>query len=383
MKKMQRVGIVGYYQVKLNSDANYGRYEMIFEAVRGAIDSAGLKKKDITTVISCTNDYYDGRTISNAFTVEVGGGYMADESKVEMDGAHAVLYGLMRILSGNHKLALVWGGSMASCFPYHSARLFETDPTWERPVAYVNDITSSGLQMRAYMEKFGVSAEDIAKIAVKNRKNAAKNPLALAEAQNPNITSKEVLESEIYADPVTELMVAQPCDGVAALLLAPEQQALKITENPVWITGVGYNQDTYYLGDRDLSICKSMELAGKMAYNAAGVKDPKTEIDVVELFEAYAHEELIFSEALGLSEKGKGANLNSATDGDLPINPSGGAIGGNPPCGTGLIRIIEAAKQIKGEANGYQVNEVKKAIASGQIGMCAQNNIVYILEGGN
>ena len=383
MKKMQRVGIVGYYQVKLDSDANYGRYEMIFEAVRGAIDSAGLKKKDITTVISCTNDYYDGRTISNAFTVEVGGGYMADESKVEMDGAHAVLYGLMRILSGNHKLALVWGGSMASCFPYHSTRLFETDPVWERPVAYVNDISSSGLQMRAYMEKFGVSAEDIAKIAVKNRKNAAKNPLALAEAQNPNITSKEVLESEIYADPVTELMIAQPCDGVAALLLAPEKQALKITENPVWITGVGYNQDTYYLGDRDLSICKSMELAGKMAYNAAGVKDPKTEIDVAELFEAYAHEELIFSEALGLSEKGKGANLNSATDGDLPINPSGGAIGGNPPCGTGLIRIIEAAKQIKGEANGYQVNEVKKAIASGQIGMCAQNNIVYILEGGN
>lgn len=380
---MQKVGIVGYNQVKLSSDANYGRYEMIFEAVRGAIDDAGLKKKDVTTVISCTNDYYEGRTISNAFTVEVGGAYMTDESKVEMDGAHAVLYGLMRILSGNHKLAVVWGGSMASCFPYHSTRLFETDPTWERPVAYVNDITSSGFQMRAYMEKFGVSAEDIAEIAIKNRKNAAKNPLALAEAQNPNITAKDVLESKIYADPVTELMVAQPCDGVAALLLAPEQQALKITENPVWITGVGYSQDTYYLGDRDLSLCKSMELAGKMAFNAAGIKDPKTEIDIAELFEAYAHEELIFSEALGFSEMGKGATLNSAIDGDLPINPSGGAIGGNPPCGTGLIRIIEAAKQIKGEANGYQVNEVKKAIASGQIGMCAQNNIVYVLEGGN
>ena len=69
---MERVGIVGYNQVKLYSDANYGRYEMIFEAVRGAIDKAGLKKKDITTVISCTNDYYDGRTISNCFTVEVG-----------------------------------------------------------------------------------------------------------------------------------------------------------------------------------------------------------------------------------------------------------------------------------------------------------------------
>ena len=380
---MEKVGIVGYNQVKLYSDANYGRYEMIFEAVRGALDDAGLKKKDITTVISCTNDYYDGRTISNCWTVEVGGGYMADESKVEMDGAHGVLYGLMRILSGNHKLAVVWAGSMASCFPYHAARLYETDPTWERPNALVNDISASGFQMRAYMEKYGVSAEDIAKIAVKNRKNAVKNPLALLEAQNANLTVKDVLESEIHADPVTELMVAQPCDGVAALLLAPEQQALKITDNPIWITGVGYNQDAYYLGDRDLSGCKSMELAGKMAFDMAGIKDPKSEIDLAELFEAYAHEELIFTEALGLADKGKGPSLNSEIGGDFPVNPSGGALGGNPPCATGLIRIIEAAKQIKGEANGYQVKNAKRAIASGQIGMCAQNNILYVLEGGN
>ena len=380
---MEKVGIVGYNQVKCYSDANYGRYEMIFEAVRGAIDKAGLKKKDITTVISCTNDYYDGRTISNCFTVEVGGGYLADESKVEMDGAHAVLYGLLRILSGNHKLAVVWGGSMPSCFPYHSARLYETDPTWERPLAYVNDITSAGFQMRAYMEKFGVSREDIAKVAVKNRKNAAKNTLALEEAQNPNISVNDVLESDIYADPVTELMVAQPCDGVAALLLAPEKQALKITDNPVWITGVGWNQDTYYLGERDLSKCSSIEMAGKMAYNSAGIKDPSKEIHVAELYEAYAHEEMIFAEALQLTEKGKAADLNSNINGDLPINPSGGAIGGNPPCGTGLIRIIEAAKQVSGEAGDHQVKGAKKAIASGQIGMCAQNSILYVLEGGN
>jgi acetyl-CoA C-acetyltransferase len=167
---VEKVAIVGYNQVKLYSDANYGRYEMIFEAVRGALNSAGLKKKDITTVVSATNDYYDGRTISNSLTVEPGGGYLADESKVEMDGAHAVLYGLMRVLSGNHKLAVVWGGSMASSFPTHSARLYETDPTWERPNTYVNDVTSAGFQMRAYMEKYGISAEEIAKTAVKNRK---------------------------------------------------------------------------------------------------------------------------------------------------------------------------------------------------------------------
>ncbi len=378
---MEKVAIVGYNQVKLYSNANYGRYEMVFEAVRGALDSVGLKKKDITTVVSTTNDYYDGRTISNSLTVEPGGGYLVDESKVEMDGAHAVLYGLMRILSGNHKLAVVWGGSMASAFPYHSARLYETDPTWERPTAYVNDVTSSGFQMRAYMEKYGVSVEDISKIAVKNRKNAAKNPLALKEAQNPDLTVKEVLESDMYSDPVTDLMVAQPCDGMAALLLAPEKQAKKITDNPVWITGVGFNQETYYLGDRELYKSNSMELASKMAFKTAGIKDVKKEIDVAELFEGFAHEEILFTEALGLAEKGKGVELNTEINGDFPINPSGGALGGNPPCATGLIRIIEAVKQIRGEAKGYQVKDAKKAIASGQIGMCAQNNILYVLEG--
>lgn len=375
---MDKVGIVGFYQVKPAIDADYGRYDMIFEATRGAIDQAGLKKKDITTVISCTNDYYDGRTISNCFTVEVGGGYMTDESKVEMDGAHAMLYGLLRILSGNHSLALIWGGSMPSCFPYHSARLYETDPTWERPVQLVNDITAGGFQMRAYMEKYGISAESIAKVAVANHKNAAKNPFALPEAQMPNLTAKEVLDSPVYSDPVTDLMVAPLGESVTAILLAPEDKALSITDKPVWIKGVGWNQDPYYLGDRDLAECKSMELAAKQAYSAAGVKNPASEIDVAEVHTMFAHEELILTEALGLAAKGKGSEL---TDKNC-INPSGGALGCNTPCATGMIRIIEAVKQLRGEAGKYQVKNAKLAIATGQIGMGAQNNIVWVLEKG-
>jgi acetyl-CoA C-acetyltransferase len=90
-----------------------------------------------------------------------------------------------------------------------------------------------------------------------------------------------------------------------------------------------------------------MEIAGKTAFESAGIKDPVSEIDVAELFEAYAHEELILSESLGFAEKGNGANINSEINGDISINPSGGAIGGSPPCATGLIRVIEAAKQLR------------------------------------
>ncbi len=379
---MDKVGIVGYYYMKMSPDLIYGRYNLIFETVRGALDSVNLKKKDITTVISATNDYYDGRTISNAYCVEPAGAYLADESKAEMDGAFAAQYGLMRILSGNHKLAVVWGGSTPSCYPYDSAQLYQTDPTFERPTALVNNITAGGFQMRAYMEKYGVSAEDIAKVAVKNRKNAAKNPLANPEAQNANITVDDVLKSDILSDPVTELMYAAPCDGLAAILLAPEKQALKITDEPVWIKGVGSNQDPYYLGDRDLSECKSMEMAAKMAFDGAGIT--AKDVDFAEIFEQYAHEELILAEAIGLAEKGKANELNSEINGDIPINPSGGAIAGHAPFATGLMRIIEAVKQLQGKADGYQVKDPKVAIATGQIGFCAQNNILYVLEkGGN
>ncbi|MHA1731110.1 MAG: thiolase family protein [Promethearchaeota archaeon] len=375
---MDRVGIVGYAQVGPDADLQMGRYESIFKAVRGALDAAGLKKKDITSVVSATNDYYDGRTISNCFTVEAGGAYMADETKVEMDGAYAMLYGVMRVLSGNHKLVVVWGGSMPSTFPYDSTRLLETDPTLERSAELLNHYVAAGFSMRAYMEKFGVSAGEVAEVAAKNHRNAAKNSAALPEAKIPDCTPEQVLASDPLSTPVTELMYARPCDGAACVLLAPEKQALKITDDPVWITSVGYSQETYYLGERDLGRSLSMERAAKTALGAAGVKDPVGEVDVAELFEHFAHEELVLAEAIGFAEPGKGASISPD---DVAVNPSGGAIGGNVPCATGLVRVIEACKQLRGEADN-QVKGASRAVASGQVGFNAQSNILWVLEGG-
>lgn len=90
-------------------------------------------------------------------------------------------------------------------------------------------------------------------------------------------------------------------------------------------------------------------------------------------------------EALGLCREGKGGVLIekgvTEIDGELPVNPSGGALGADPICATGLVRVIEAAKQVRGEANGYQIPGVKKALAHGQFGICAQKNAVFVLGG--
>lgn len=373
---MDKVGIVGFCQIKPELDMMKSAYELIFEAVRGALDHAGLKRKDLTTVVSATNDYYDGKTISNCFKVGCGGAYLKDESKVELDGAHAAQYGCFRILSGNHKLAMIYGFSMPSCMPYESVRVYETDPTFDRTVNIWNGYTTAGLQMRAYMKATGATEEDIAKVAVKSYKNAAKNPLALAEAQKADITVDDVLKSDYLSSPLRELEYPLLADGCTAMILAPEKQATKITDKPVWITGIGNNQTTYYIGDRDLSEMESMKKAAAAAYKMAGIKPE--DIDVAELFGHTVCEDIILAEACGLAEKGKGPSL---VDKDI-LNPSGGALSGYTPCACGLTRLVEATRQLRGEAEGYQVAGAKKAIASGQAGFCAQNNILFVLEGG-
>jgi acetyl-CoA C-acetyltransferase len=126
-------------------------------------------------------------------------------------------------------------------------------------------------------------------------------------------------------------------------------------------------------------------MSAKKAYEMAGIENPFTELDVVEVTERFSHEELMIYEALGLCREGKGKILieRGVTErkGQMPVNPSGGALAADPICATGLIRIVEAAKQIRGEANGYQIPNVEQALAHGQTGICAQSNVVFVLAG--
>ena len=229
------------------------------------------------------------------------------------------------------------------------------------------------------MNKYGVSEEQVARVAVKNLMNATDNPNA--HRKMPDVTVEEVLNSKIYYDPIRELTMSPVSDGACAIVLACEQKAREITDKPVWIEGVGSCQDGY-LRDRSLYKLDSLQKAAQDAYEMARVSDPFAQIDVFEVSEKYAHEELMIYEALGLCREGKGKALiergTTEKDGEIPVNPSGGALGADPICATGLIRVIEAAKQIRGEANGYQI-PAYRALAHGQFGICAQKNVVFIL----
>lgn len=378
----RRVAIVGYSQSRHQHDMFKTREDMVFDVCKGALRHAGILREEIDTVITASSDYLDGRTISNVFLSMAVGAHLKDESKVEEDGSMALYYGLMRILSGTHEVALIEAHTQGSTFNPHQVSFYTLDPLFDRQIGILNDIAAAGLQARMYMDSNGVSEEHLAMVSAKNLMNAGFNPNA--HRRMPDVSIEEVLDSKLYYDPIRELMKSPISDGACAVVIASEDRAREITDSPVWIEGVGFCHDTY-LRDRNLGKLDSLKKAADTAYEMAGIKDPISELDLAEVSERYAHEELMAYEALGLCREGKGKGLieNGVTDvaGEFPVNPSGGALGADPICATGLVRIVEAAKQIRGEANGYQVPDANQAIAHGQFGICAQKNIVYVLGG--
>lgn len=377
-----RAAIVGYAQTRYEVDSDSSREMLVAQVAEGALRSAGLARDDIDTVITANNDYLDGRTISNMRLVEPSGAWLKDESKVEMDGAYAVLYALMRILSGDHDVALVIGVSQASVFPTYLPGTMTLDPTFDRERGLLNEVSAAALQARAYMDAHGVGEEQIARVSVKNLRNAFNNPLALRRM--PVLTVEDVMESRPLYAPVRELTAYPPSDGACALVLAAAGKAGEVTDRPAWIKGVGFSHDSY-LTERPLHEMASLGRAAKSAYEAAGIDDPLHQIDLAEIHENFAHEELMSYEALGFCGPGEGSELleSGATSrgGDLPVNLSGGALAANVQCAAGLARVVEAAMQVRGDAGVRQVPGVKTALAHGQSGLCAQENIVFVLGG--
>jgi acetyl-CoA C-acetyltransferase len=377
---MQRVAIIGSEQTRHERRKADQRVEdMIYETVRALLDKTGLDIKDVDVVIGAGDDVLDGRSISNAFTAEYAGAFLKEESKVEDDGAFAAAYAMMRIASGACDTALIYAYSKSSdSSPQHYSGLI-ADPFYLRPLG-IEAITAAALQANYYFQKRGIGEEDAALVAVKNRKNALKNPHAQLKGE---FTVADVLRSAVIASPIKRLDCSPITDGCCAMLLASERSVKRFNLKAAWIRGVGFSSDEFYIGCRDLADARSARIAAERAYKMAGIADPKSEIDVAEIHEPFSFQELMLYEALGFCEAGRARELISSgetcIDGSLPVNPSGGALSANPIFAAGLIRLAEAALQVTQQAGDRGVL-AKTALAHATSGLCLQSNIVYIVS---
>lgn len=359
---MRRVAIVGAGITKFYRNVLETPKELAYEAAKMALDSCEMKLSDIDCVVHGTApDAFDGIHMKGEYLSDGSGGYRKPYMRHFVGGGTGVLspiHGWFHVASGIFDTCLVvCEEKMSSAYP-HPAGAFLTifDHTTEQPL-YPTLIWIFAIEMNRFMTTYGYRKEDIALVAVKNKKNAIDHPSAQLPGE---ITVEDVLNSEIMAWPVNRLDISPTSDGAAAIILAAEHVARRVTEKPIWIDGVGWCLDTAYWCTRDLSYPDYVEVAARQAYKMAGIKEPSKEIHIAEPYDPFTYKELHHIEGLLLCRRGESVQmlLDGVTqrNGNLPCCPSGGALGvGNPIAATGLMKIIEIFLQLRGEAGKRQV----------------------------
>jgi acetyl-CoA C-acetyltransferase len=343
--------------------------ELAREAAMRALEDAGITPADIdAVVIGSGPEIFEGvnqpeQWVGSALgapgkpLMRIGTGGTA--------GAAATIAAFHHIASGLFDVVLAVSYQKPSDGDASYGMSSCCDPLWDRDLGSVGPALV-GLQSRKYMARHQprVSEEHGAMVVAKNRSNALRNPYAQLHQE---VTVEEVMRSEPVASPLKLLDCSPVSDGAAALVIAEERRAKKMTTRPAWFAGIGTCSESPYVPHVDIAYPESCVRAAQLAYQTAWVYDPVRELDVAEVYEAYSFQELIWTEALGLCNPGEGGKMVesgiTSMGGEFPINPSGGVLSANPVGATAMVRQLEAALQVMGKAGEHQVPGVRKALA--------------------
>ena len=359
----RRAAVVGAGMTRFVRRAQETGKELAWEAARAALGSCDLTLEDVDAVcLTSAPDAFDGVHKKGEYLSEGAGAWGKPCIRTYVGGGSGVFAGIQAwytVASGMADVALVVAEEKMSSTQPHPQGAFLTifDNVLERPLG-PNLLWIFALEMNRYMTVHGLDKRDIAAVAVKNKRNAVGHPSALLG--QAEITVEDVLASETLAWPVQRLDVSPISDGAAALVVAAEGVAERITDRPVWIEGVGWNLDTAYWTNRDLVFPEYVANAARMAYGMAGVTEPRKQIHVAEPYDPFDYKELHHLEGLLLFERGTAPEAARDgvldRDGDLPSCPSGGLLGvGNPIAAAGLMKLAELFWQLRGEAGDRQV----------------------------
>lgn len=345
------VAVIGFAQVTAACDRERNEVELIIPAVRGALADADMERQQVGFTISGSCDYLAGGPFTFVSGLDAAGAWPpVKESHVEMDAAWALYEAWVAIQTGDVDSALVYGFGKSSLGDLHEIMALQTDPYTVSPL-WPSMIDLAALQASSFLEATGRPDADLAAVAARSRRAAARNPHAIA---GEDVTEDELLARPVTHAPLRDADIAPITDGAAAVVIAAREVAERHCDRPAWIRGLDHRVDPQALGLRDLSTSSSARLAAR----GAGVDDGP--VDVAEIHAQFSHEELILGEALGLAP-------------EVDVNPSGGALGANPVMATGLIRIGEVARRIR-------AGDAGRGVAHAAQGPCLQQNLVCVLE---
>jgi acetyl-CoA C-acetyltransferase len=359
---VQKVAIVSYGIIPYTGVGELGMWndEATFLVAKQALDKVGLNAEDLDAAVLSTMDGLDGLTISNSLLAPAAGGYRKETNRIENSGIHCTISGIAAILSGTSDLVMIASAdSIKADFNYVTNSTQEA--LFRGPLAF-NHFQGFGLLAMECL-KNNATEDDFALAASKNYQSGSSNQYA--HVKNA-YTVDEVKEAPMVSWPLRSLEIAGLSNGAAAILLASEEKAKELTENPLWITGQGAGINPYFGSWQELSGMAALKKAAQKAYESSGIKEPEKELDFLEIATPFSPFEIMAYEALSICKEGGGASLLrdgvTSVDGDVPVNVSGGSFCANGPNSSGIYRIIQAMMILNNELKHAGNQDMNKGL---------------------
>jgi acetyl-CoA acetyltransferase len=349
--------------------------ELLAEAAHKALADAGIGLSEVDGVYTATSlNFSPGLTVPEYLGIQpaiVDGTNIGGSSFLEH-----VISATMALQAGLCKVALIcYGSNQRSA----SGRLtsMADPPPYEFPYKPRMPVAAYALAASRHIYQYGTTVEQLAEIAVAARGWAALNPDAFMRAP---LTVAEVRAARMVCDPFTVRDCCLVTDGAGALVMVASDRAKSSARKPVYFLGGGFATTHRQISSMpDLTVTGAAQ-SGPRAFAMAGLGP--SDVDVLELYDAFTINTLLFLEDLGYCRKGEGGAFVSggriAPGGALPVNTNGGGLSCVHPGMYGIFTLIEGATQLRGEGGARQVNDAEIALCHGNGGTLSSQVTVLL-----
>ncbi|HSN38578.1 MAG TPA: thiolase [Burkholderiales bacterium] len=361
------VAVVGAAESDLGQVAPHtSPADLMAQATMRALDDCGLKLADIDAVLSATSQSrYSTMALCEYLRIKPKffDGTMIGGSSFMTHLAHAQA----AIQQGVCEVALIAYGSTQRTVSRAAASPREYNP-YETPYRPFLPASAYALAASRHMHQYGTTREQLAEVAVAARKWALMNPAAW---EKEPLTIEQVLNARMVSDPLTVRDCCLVTDGGGAIIVTSAARAKSLRKKPVYVLGVGEAiGHTTISNMSDLTVTAAAE-SGPRAFAMAGLAP--SDVDMLSLYDAFTITPILFLEDLGFCPKGEGGRFVSngaiAPGGKLAVNTSGGGLSYCHPGMYGLLVMIEAIRQVRGECGKRQVAGCEVALAHGNGGV--------------
>jgi acetyl-CoA acetyltransferase len=349
--------------------------DLMAQGIARAVDDCGVNLRDVDGLFCATTQArtsglslaeYLGISPAYIDTTILGG------SSFEFHVAHAAA----ALQFGLCNVAIVAYGSTQRSVGRRQASVRESNP-YETPFRPFLPPTAYAMAASRHMHQFGTTREQLAEVAVAARQWALLNPAAW---EKKPLTIPEVLGARMISYPFTVRDICLVTDGGGALVMTTAERAKDFKKPPVYVLGCGSAITHASISSMpDLTVTGALE-SGRQAYAMAGLA--AKDVGVVELYDAFTINPVLFLEDLGFCPKGEGGHFVAdgriAPGGALPVNTNGGGLSYCHPGMYGLFLLIEAVRQLRGECGVRQVPGAETAIAHGNGGVLSSQSTVIL-----